>query len=106
PGVAGGFLFRWLAKRDKSYTAETSIALNRSSPRAEASPFVHHYLEERLFIIAALLARAGSESYFTLNDPPEGGEIITRQRCHQVLRQKGLWEKMEADEAALMSIPD
>jgi hypothetical protein len=64
------------------------------------------YLEERAVIIASLLARGGSELNLQHIPLPPGAEIVTRQIQNGLLRERGLWQKLEQPEADLTGAPD
>ncbi len=64
------------------------------------------YLEERAAIIASLLARGGSELHLQHIQLPPGAEIVTRQIQNGLLRERGLWQKLEQPEVDLTGAPD
>jgi hypothetical protein len=81
-------------------------AKQEDPPTLPIAGVVKQYLENRTVIVAALLARAGSEIHFTQNQLPDGQQIVTRQILNQKLREFALWEQLEPAESALMSAPD
>jgi len=66
---------------------------------------VRSYLKERALIISSLLVRAASEIHLHESGRPDG-QVVTRQVQNTFLRQRGLWDKLEPDEAVLMATPD
>ena len=86
----------------------TSItgATRLGDQETEATPAVRAYLEERAIVIAALMTRAGGEVQMSLNELSAGVEVITRQTQNALLRERGLWNRLEGPEAELMSAAD
>jgi len=106
-----GILARFLMKRyhrraDEALNFSITGAIPQQVPVDTIAPEVRERIEERLVITAALLIRAGSERYLREHTLPEGAEIQTRQIHNRVLREKGLWEKLEAEERDLLMRPD
>jgi hypothetical protein len=77
-----------------------------TSGAGDVSPAVRRHLEERALIVGSLVARAGSEMCLRLNEVPPGLEAMARQNLNTLLRQNGLWDRLEPAEAELMSAAD
>ena len=107
-GIAAGILVRrWHRKQDE--ILEFSLTgRSRLRPRdvADASPDVRAYLEERAVIIASLLARGGSEIYLQGKQHDPGLDVTTRQNQNRLLRERGLWARLEQHESDLASAAD
>jgi hypothetical protein len=86
-----------------SLTGRTLLQLQDAS---DASLEVHAYLEECALIVASLLARAASEIYLQQNQPAPGLGVVTQQMQNALLRENGLWDKLEQAEADLASAAD
>jgi len=72
----------------------------------EVASLARTYLAERTVIIGSLVARAASEIYLQRNELPTGAEVITRQIQNALLRQSGLWVKLEPVETDLVGVAD
>lgn len=72
-------------------------------PRFEVNAEVREYLEERMYVVSALLARGVCE-VFGKAEPTDVSNGV-RQRVNQVLRDRNLWPKLEAAEAELSGLP-
>jgi len=105
-GVIAALLFR-RSNRRQDEVLNFSITGRKPQQLPETvSLRVLVYLDERAAILASLLSRASSEVYLEHNQLPPGAEIVTRQIQNTLLRQKGLWEKLDPTEKALVSAAD
>jgi hypothetical protein len=64
------------------------------------------YLADLTFYYAVMVHRAGSESFLKNKTLPEGAEVISRQMHLQLLRSRGLWDKMTRRDRERMMMPD
>jgi hypothetical protein len=105
--AAGVFMLRRAHRRQddalKFSLTDTQPARQQADEVAE---IVRTYFAERTVIIASLIARAGSEIYLLVNEFPPGVEVVTRQAQNAILREKGLWDKLEPAESDLVSTAD
>jgi hypothetical protein len=105
--IAAILMRRWHRKQDEllnySLTGRSPL---RPQDVTDASPELRAYLEERALIVASLLARAASEIYLQHNQLSPGLEVVTRQTQNALLRENGLWNKLEQAEADLVSAAD
>jgi len=105
--IAAILMRRWHKKQDEllnfSLTGRSHLHPQDAS---DASPEVRTYLEERLLIVASLFARGASEIYLQHNQPAPGLEVDTRQIQNGLLREYGLWHKLERAEAEMASAAD
>jgi len=104
--IAFVILRRSHRKQDEWLNYSLTGRPDQHPPDQDASPTVRSYLEERAIIIASVLARAGSEIYVQHNELPVGLEVATRQVQNELLRQNGLWDKLEPAESELVSAAD
>lgn len=76
-----------------------------AAPSQEGSitPGVLEYLDERMYLVSALVARGICEVVDA--DGPADASGGVRQRVNQVLRDRELWPKLEAAEAELSGLP-
>ena len=93
--------------QDKLLSYSLTTANRLDLPRSDdISPTVRNFLEERALILGSLLARAASEIYIRNNSLPPDVEVGTRQNLNALLRQNGLWDKLEPVEADLVGAAD
>jgi hypothetical protein len=108
--VATGFIAALLLRRANRKQDELlNFSITGRNPRQlpeDVSPEIHRYPGERAVILASLLARAGGEVWLEHHELPPGAEVVTRQVQNTLLRQIGLWEKLEPTEIALVSAAD
>lgn len=67
---------------------------------------VRKYFAGLALVGAVLVNRAGSESYLREKEMPDGVEVTTRRVHLQLLRERGLWEEIAAQDRELMMLPD
>jgi hypothetical protein len=109
---ASALLTRFLLNRSKRRQDEMlSYSLtgsHRLTPEGTAyvSQTVRNYLEERALILGSLVARATSEIYLHHIELGPRTEVATRQTQNALLRQAGLWDKLERPEMALIVVAD
>jgi hypothetical protein len=108
---SGAIAFLMLRRSHRSQDKLLSYSLTSTNrvdlPRADdISPVVRNFLEERALILGSLLARAASEIYIRNNNLPPGAEVVTRQNLNALLRQNGLWDKLEPIEVDLVGSAD
>ena len=105
--IAAILMRRWRRKQDEllNYSL-TGRSPPHSLDASDASLEVRTYLEERVLIVASLLARAASEIYLHQNQPAPGREVVSRQMQNTLLREKSLWDNLEQSEANLVSAAD
>lgn len=105
--VAVLLIRRWHKKQDEllnySITGQSRLHPQDAS---DASTEVRSYLQDRTLIIASLLARGGSEIYLHQNQLSPGSEVLTRQIQNGLLRERGLWSRLEQAEADLAAAAD
>jgi hypothetical protein len=104
-GLLAFLILRRMRGNDDDVAA-FSITGGPARRQAVESTRVRDYLYERLLIVASLLARAGSERYLEQHTIPPGAEVITRQLHNTLLREKGVWEKVEPAERDLLIVAD
>ena len=73
---------------------------------SDISSTVRNYLIDRAIILASQVARAASEIYLHQHELAPGLEVVTRQTQNSLLRQNGLWEKLEPAEVERAMSPD
>jgi hypothetical protein len=99
---------RWHKKQDEILnTSLTGRPRPRPRELAVISKSVRSYLHERAVIIASLLSRGASE--ICLANQGEAGtqaQVVTRQIQNALLRERGLWPKLEHSELELASVAD
>ena len=105
--IAAILMRRWHRKQDEllNYSLTGRSRLH-SQDASDTPPEVRTYLEERLLIVASLFARGASEIYLQHNQPAPGLEVVTRQIQNALLREHGLWHKLEQAEAEMASAAD
>jgi hypothetical protein len=110
--LASAILTRFLLSRSNRRQDEMlSYSLTGGHKRTSegttyVTPTVRRYLQERAAILASLLARAASEIYIQHNELAPGLEVVTRQNQNALLRNAGLWEKLEPPERSLFTAAD
>ena len=72
----------------------------------EPSPDLRREFAELALLHAVLADRAGSESFVQTKVLPEGIEVITRRRHLDILRERGLYERVGRTELDLLLRPD
>jgi hypothetical protein len=107
-GAIACILLRRAYRRQDELLSFSLTAPPRTVPQEadRVSPRIRAFLEERALIVGSLLTRAGSEIYLDHHELPPGSEVTTRQTQNALLRQHGLWDKLEPDEAVLARAPD
>lgn len=104
---AAALMRRWHTRQNEllnySLTGLNRVDFERG---CGVSPEVRTYLAERLMILASLLSRASSEICVGESQPPAGLAVITRQIQNTLLRENGLWGKLEQIEGDFSSAPD
>jgi hypothetical protein len=73
---------------------------------SDVSENVRAYFEERALMIGSLVSRAASEIFIRHKELAPGLTVITRQQQNALLRQAGLWDKLEPSEFALAAAAD
>jgi len=105
--IVGNMVRRSHRKQDEmldySLTGRSRLHPQDSCDR---SPEVRTYLQERALIVASLLARGSSEIYLQHSQLAPGFEVVTRQIQNALLRDHGVWDKLERAEADLASAAD
>lgn len=105
-GITAAILMRkWHRKEDELLNYSLTGQVRRYA-NGGINTQVRVYLEDRAFIVASLLARCGSEVQVKRSQGQEAGENFTRQALNGFLREHGLWDKLEAEEASLASAAD
>lgn len=105
-GIIAALLFR---RSNRKQDEILNFSITGRNPRQlpeRVSPEVERYLGDRIVILASLVSRAGSEVYLAMHELPPGAESVTRQKQNTLLRQRGLWERLDPTERALASIAD
>jgi hypothetical protein len=105
--LAAVLMRRWHRKQNEllnySLTGQTVRDLDG---KFDLAPPVRTYLEDRALIIASLLARSVSEIHVHQQEDHDLSDIFTRQFLNGFLREHGLWDKLELDEADLVIAAD
>ena len=106
-GSIAAFLIRRSHRRDDELLSISFTEKRRPASTTDAvSPAVQDYLVRRILIIAAMLARAGSEVALRKNEADPERTVVTRQTLNGRLRTEGLWDLLEPNEADLMRVSD
>jgi hypothetical protein len=100
----------WRSRREK----QDEQALHIVAPQEHAVPqlsdeermAMRNYLAELTLLCSVLVARAGSEAYLKTKELPEGVEVTSRRIQLELLRTKGLWEKISRPDRELLMIAD
>lgn len=99
------FAFRRAGRREERRLSFSITGSERPSIQAaEADISIKTYLAERAIIISSLLARAASEVRIQRNGSSADNEDRTRIGVNTLLRERGLWEKLESVEAQLFGL--
>jgi len=106
-GAIGSLIYLFRVNRRK---AQEALLLKQNPPnRPPPSPPSEALRKEvaDLALLHAVLAdRAGSENFLRTKTLPEGIEIITRRLQLDILRERGLYERLGSIERDLMLLPD
>ena len=100
------------AKQDQEAMPRISPATLPAAAEAEKalSPAervtLRAYFADLALLHAILVARAGSESFLKQQELPAGVEVVTRGRHIDLLRTRGLWDRMHRADRALVMMPD
>ena len=99
------FAVGWLVRR---VGAEKPPNLRTPWADAEVAPpeRLRDQLVDLTIVYAVLLQRAGSEGFLAVKSLPEEIEVTTRRRHVDVLRQRGLWDRLEPAARNLLMLPD
>lgn len=89
--VLGAFVLGFLVAREPA----------RPEPRGKEDPAQRRYLEERALILASLISRGVSELAALQEGLPEQQQLLTRQQQNNLLRDRGLWDKLDPEEQFL-----
>jgi hypothetical protein len=96
----------WWIRRSHKRNEPLQIAPqseSRSVPVDEDNPAIRGYLGQMGVLYAAMLDRAGSESFLRGKELPPNIEVISRRTHIDLLRRTGIWDKMAiADREAMM----
>jgi hypothetical protein len=79
---------------------------SRSMPVEEDNPAIREYLTQMGVLYAAMLDRAGSESFLREKELPPNVEVISRRTHIDLMRRTGVWDKMANADREAMMIPD
>ncbi|MFT4112794.1 hypothetical protein [Silvibacterium sp.] len=98
----------WQARREKNAAKSLSILPDsKPVPRvltAEERAEIRKYLADLTLVYAVLLNRSGSEGYLKTKTVPEGVEVISRRIHLELLRNRGIWDRLSGtDREALMA---
>jgi hypothetical protein len=106
-GAIGSLIYLFRTNRRK---AKEALALAQNPPARPPPPPVSPALRKEvadLALIHAVLAdRAGSENFLQTKVLPEGVEVITRRLQLDILRERGLYDRLGSIERDLMLLPD
>jgi hypothetical protein len=102
---------RFLGRSNRAQDEMLSYSLtgqHRLTPEGTAyvPQAVRTYLEERMLILNSLMNRASSEIFIQHKKLGPGIEVVTRQKLNALLRDAGLWEKLEGSERDLVTVAD
>jgi hypothetical protein len=105
-GAIGSLIYLFRTNRRK---AKEALALAQNPPARPPPPPVSPALRKEvadLALIHAVLAdRAGSENFLQTKVLPEGVEVITRRLQLDILRERGLYDRLGSIERDLMLLP-
>jgi hypothetical protein len=98
----------WIRRNHKR--SEILPIVPRSAPRAVPvdadNPAVRVYLGQMGVLYAAMLDRAGSETFLRNQELPSNVEVISRRTHIDLLRRTGIWDKMAIADREAMMIAD
>lgn len=78
----------------------------RSVPIDEDNPVIRGYLAQMAVLYAAMLDRAGSESFLRNQELPPNIEVTSRRIHIDLMRRTGIWDKMAVADREAMMIAD
>jgi hypothetical protein len=115
-GAAIGFIMVGIVaayRNRRPVEKDGPLTLSLSTPQAveekpplPPSPELRRELAELALLHAVLADRAGSEMFVKTKVLPEGFEVVTRQRHLEILRTRGLYERLGDVERDLLLLPD
>jgi hypothetical protein len=99
----------WWIRRSHKRNEPLQIAPqseSRSVPVDEDNPAIRGYLGQMGVLYAAMLDRAGSESFLRGQELPPNIKVISRRTHIDLMRRTGIWDKMEIADREAMMIAD
>lgn len=107
PTIALIFAWQEYRRRERRSARAQAEAQDGLRPLtvAEQNEF-RKYFAERALIYAVILDRAGSEQYLRTKVLPEGIEVTTRRVHLELLKSRGVWDKMAQEDREALIMPD
>lgn len=103
-------IFVWQRLRSKRRREEANLLRRQNESHRELSreetQLFRQYFADMALIYAVMLDRAGSERYLREKVLPEGIEITTRRVHLELLKSRGLWDKMAQRDREAIMMPD
>jgi hypothetical protein len=90
----------WLIRRGHRKQDETSLSITAPSEpiqrelNANETAEIRSHFAEKALVFAVFVERSLSETFLKQNKIPEGHEIISRRAHLELLKSRGLWDKM------------
>jgi hypothetical protein len=102
------FVWQWFRSKQRQEEANRLRKQNEAHDELteEESRLFRQYFAEVALIYAVMLDRAGSERYLRDKELPEGVEVTTRRVHLELLKSRGLWDKMAQRDREAMMMPD
>lgn len=99
----------WIRRSAKREFASLNIAPRLEVPRGPSAANANGvipYFSKLALLYAVLVDRAGSETYLKQKELPEGHEVITRRNHLELLKSRGIWEKLALWDREANMLPD
>lgn len=111
PGLSAGLMIgsiiAWVRSRSRSRDAELTRLFEPEKPAEWAvSPELRKQVAEVALVHAVMADRAGSEGFLAVKTLPEGLEVTTRRVHVALLKQYGLWDRLDVEAKDLLLRPD
>lgn len=106
------FLIIWWRTREAKKEAAVSLSLLQPPApvhrelSSNEKRHIHAYFAELTLIYAVMTDRAGSESFLREKVLPEGFEVVSRRVHLDLLKSRGLWDKMSSLDRQAMMMAD
>ena len=106
------FLIIWWRNRAAAKEAAVSLSIKAPPPpihrelTTEDRSKLRNYFGELTLIYAVMTDRAGSEAFLKDKVLPEGVEVVSRRIHLDLLKSRGLWDKMSSGDRQAMMMPD
>jgi len=103
-------IFGWRAWSHRRKEASLSLLPPPKPVYRELTPdekaAFRRYFADVALIYAVMLDRAGSETYLRSKVLPEGVEVTTRRVHLDLLKSRGIWDKMAQEDREALIVPD